>query len=374
MRVQVFSIHKLYDNRISRHLSTLVKNNITTEYVNISLSKKNDFELVNVVSLKHINHDFNKKHPIRVLYYITKMKKYIREFCPEIVHIHDPLLLPITRYINKKECKIVFDKHESFEKISGLNGQISKILEKMYRKKIDAVIFVNSSQQEYLLKLNYTTIAMIPNYQSKSIFSLNNKNNYNNINIIYIGSLSEKTREISLMLSIIEKVLAKYQHVHFKLGGMVEDAFTQETINRLSATYPKSFKYLGVIKYSEVVSHTIESDIGLYFAKNTPNNQFSSPNKIYEYMISGLAIIGIGNFTNSKEITGKCGKVFDFEFDIDSITNYFYELIDNPNMLNEMKRNSLLMGESYTWESVENRYIDIYNHITNYDIAKKKKE
>jgi len=363
MKIQIFSTHNLFDNRISRHIITLLKYNYKVDYVNTSNSNENDFELRERIDFHHIKEAYVKSNIKGVFKSFISMLIFLKNGNADIVHIHDPLLIPLLYYAKHLGKSTVYDKHECYEKLRGVNSKIGTYFEKVFKKHIDAIVYVNEQQFSYINSLGYKIIKMIPNYQSITSFNIVCDSNRGDIvTIIYIGALSEKSRNILLMLDVMEMVLEKMDMVRIVLGGKSVDESITNRIDILSGKY-RRFEYRGVLKYSDVIDITLKSDIGLYFVKDIPNNYLSSPNKIYEYMIAGLVLVGMGKFTHSQEIDGYAGKIFPFESQKEDIVSYICSLIKNKTKMKEMKSNARNIGLKYTWESVEYLYKEIYDNI-----------
>lgn len=363
MKIQVFSIHPLVDNRINRHIKTLLKSKYTVEYVNASRSKEQDFELKSQLVLHHIDEPFIKTNLKGVISAWHSMRIYLKKGNADIIHIHDPLLIPLFYYAKKLNKGTVYDKHESYEKIKGINARIGALFERIFIRYIDGIVYVNEQQRLYLDNITKKNKLMIPNYQSLEAYSVQkNRSDDNILQIIYIGCLAETTRNIMLMLDVMNEVLERCHNVKFIVGGANNDEIIKNKMQYLSNKF-SNFEYKGAMKYSDVIETTVNSDIGLFFAKDIPNNQHSSPNKIYEYMIAGIPLVGMGNFMHADEIDGYAGKVFNFNVNRDEIVAYLISLIQNPNKIKYFKENAHNFGNKYTWESVEERYKEMYDVI-----------
>lgn len=366
MKIQVFSIHPLFDNRIGRHFNTLLKNKYEIEYVNASVSNVEEFEQNSNIKLHHIKEPFIKSNIKGILKAWRKMCYLVKNSEADIVHVHDAVLIPLLYFAKKKNRITVYDKHESYEKINCFNARVGTMFERIFKKYIDGVIYVNNQQEEYLDYLGFKIKKMIPNYQSVEAFNTQQSEikTDKEVQMVYIGSLSQVDRNISLMMNVIDKVMDKCPEAKCIIGGTTDDEEIRNKIADLSNKY-KNFEYKGLVKYSDVASITVNSDIGLYFARECPNNHLSSPNKIYEYMIAGVAIVGMGDFTHADKINENAGRVFGFDVVCEEIAECMIDMINNFDKLQEYKLNSKNMGNKYTWESVEGRYIEVYNMIKN---------
>lgn len=369
MKILVISKHNLGDNRIGKHLKTLEKNNYSVSYLNMSHATKEDvsnFQRVNQeVKLIHFNKEFEKKRFVSVGITLLKIRKALKKVTNSIVHIHDPLFLLFVKRLKRNKNIIVYDKHELYESFDNFEAKLGTYLEKKHRALIEGVVYVTQSQEGHLNKLGMRNIVEVPNYQLKAGYQVTPAPIKDNlpVELIYIGDLSSDSRDIDLMIAVFAKLLEVNKNIQITLGGSHASSFTSQNINSLSNKY-SNFEYVGVIPYAQVILRTMAADIGFYFTKNHPNNYRSSPNKIYEYLISGTAIIGKGIFRDEELIQNKAGYLYNYEASEAEIVNGVNSLITNQELLKKFKAEARVLGDKFTWENVENRYIELYNKIT----------
>lgn len=361
MKVLVISYHDLNDNRINKHINSICKF-AKVVYINISIPGDDIPSINENCIVKNIPIEISKKNILGAIFTFFKIFKIINESDADIIHIHDPLLLTTLKGAKKRKMRTVYDKHESYEICGGVIGRISPILDKVCNKYLDSVVYVNSSQEKYLKQFN-NKLCMIPNFQSIEHYEKYKKCYlHKEVQIVYFGVLSQGSRDITFMLDVIESVLSKRTNVRCIIGGKIVSPFIEEKIEYISQNYNK-FSYLGYVSYDEVVRITCEADIGLYFQKDVPNNFGSSPNKIFEYLIAGLAIVSIGRYEYWDIIDSTAGKAFRFDVSKEEVSQYIISLIDNYELLDRIKKNSLDLSSKFTWEAVENRYEELYEDL-----------
>lgn len=356
-----------------KHINTLKESNIDFTYINSSLANKSDLELYkSSLNLIHSNVYFDTHKPFKMFnvykFFINEIKK--REF--DLIHIHDFFLYLLIPNIKKhKKCRIVIDRHESIESIDSLYAKIFTYLERKYLKYIDGTVYVAESQLDYIKKNEFRNFRYIPNYQSylqfngmeSSIGSVEKKNR-KMVNYVYIGSLSTKDRNILLLLKCAELILSRTDSSVFKIGGDGANEEVMIEINKLIERFPSQFHFLGRIPYSKVIDITRDSDFGFLFFKNVKNTWYSSPNKMYEYLLAGCIFVGVGLFTLHNEIIkNDCGLIFPFETKASEIVDKILEINSDPTQRQRMKSNSKELGKKYTWEEVSQRYIELYKYI-----------
>lgn len=360
----VLSIHTSIDNRINKQILSIVKDGYSVIYMN-SFEDDNTPNLQNTVHY-NVKEKFSKSNIKGVIRAFSKMKALLKQQSnnAQIVHFHDAILLPLSYSAKRFGLKVVYDRHESYNVIGGVIGKLSAFFERHYMKYIDAVVYVADMHREYLSQIGYRTMIHVPNYQSIEIYQKNNlrKRDDNKVQLVYFGMISDSSRDISKMLNIMEKLMQSHDNVQCIIGGKIDGDYLDERIKKLNDTY-NSFQYCGVLKYQEVVEKTINADIGVYFQKNVPNNIGSSPNKIYEYLMAGLVVFAQGKFSDWETIDGNAGYVFSFESVEEDMYKKIERIIINQDMLNEFKVKSKELSYQFSWESIEDRYRNLYRDL-----------
>lgn len=120
------------------------------------------------------------------------------------------------------------------------------------------------------------------------------------------------------------------------------------------------------VKMDELIKYASEADIGVipYIATNL-NNSFTMPNKLFEYMMAGLAIAGSDLPELRNIILGNnLGRVFD-PTDPKDIARAINEMLSDEELLFRMKNNSLKAArEKYNWEIEGQKLIAIYEKLS----------
>lgn len=362
MKVIVISCHPLQDNRVSKMINTVIRNGHSVVYINSSTQQECADNWFDKTKIIQYDVDFRKENAIKCLMILMKISKIIKKEHPDIVHVHDPYMIPVFKAARKIGAKTVYDKHEAFEVIGGISGKSGKILEIIYKKYIDGIVYVSRAQESYLEQCGYKNKAYIPNYQSKKLFDSIVVEKAGGIKLFYAGDLSDETRNTSLMLKLINKILGEFSNVSCVVAGKTNDLEIVQLIKELNS-YGERFKYVPYMLYSDVIKNTKESDIGLYFTKYDLNNIGSSPNKINEYLLAGIAVFSQGRYADWEIIDGNAGRVYSYNASFDDMYEGIKEMIVNPILLKSMKNNSKELGEQRTWEIVESEYENLYEQI-----------
>ena len=365
MKVLIISAHPLYDNRISKHISTCLKYGVKVEYFNISVSDTKMFPYSGNpnVTLIHCHNAVSKTDPAGALKSFFKLYRYVSNSDADIVHVHDPSLLFIAKKANRSNKRVVFDKHERFEEIDCLNAKYGAWNEKHYKSTISAEVCVNDSLADYIYKLRKESPIIVPNYQlfSKYRQSDTKKHSDGIIRSAFIAqSLSaESTLDGKLLFDVLDIVFKNSSNFEFTIVGNSD--YYKDRKQQLQDKYPGRFHDLGVIPYDKVVELNNLSDIGLLFYRDVPNAKRCSPNKLSEYLLSSQVIFSVGDFADSKAIENcDCIKLHKFGTQAETIANEILDLLNDIKRIETLQAESNRTGALFSWENYENRYYELY--------------
>jgi glycosyltransferase involved in cell wall biosynthesis len=251
---------------------------------------------VNGISVKGLpKYISRKKRPLnwfRLLYRAFKSDA-------KVFHFHDPELIPVGLILKLfRKGKVIYDIHEDYPE-SMLNKFwipenrrifISKAFnrfEKWSSTKFDANINVLEHINNKFKRKKVVT-EIIKNYPLLS--ELNRKNELfkeKTTKVVYIGGLAE-LRGIYEIIDSLDYI--KSQSVTLTLAGTYLRKEVDDRI-RLKAEKDSRLRYLGKVPYEEVFNILNASDIALVCFKPGPNHDYCLPNKLFEYMSTGLPIV-----------------------------------------------------------------------------------
>ncbi len=287
----------------------------------------------------------------------------------DIINCHSLHVLPIGVLIKIfYGSKLIYDAHELETEVVGAKGLkkvFAKIMEQMMMPFVDELIVVSDSiahwyKAKYKLK-NVTVIKNIPNRQTGSMKIASNllreKFNIpeNDIVGIYQGVLSEHRGVREILNAFIESTPNK--HIVFMgFAGMADE------VESAAKKYP-NIHFLPAVKPEEVPLYTSSADFGIHIIPNSClNHYYCLPNKVYEYILSGIPPI-VSDFPDM----GKVVKDYDCGWCIEpskkGLTKVL-EMIDKDSIHNK-KNNLLKASENYSWENQEDLYTPLYKRISN---------
>ncbi|MBA4853956.1 glycosyltransferase [Emticicia sp. BO119] len=289
------------------------------------------------------------------------------ELNADIYHFHDPELLPFGYLLKLRRKKVIYDSHEDLPRQllskSYINPIFKKILsfsfeiiEDFFSIFFDGIIAATPSIAKRFEKINVNTVN-INNYPLLDELLLN-KNLHNNSairnKICYTGGITS-IRGIYFLLNAIRGS----NHV-LQLAG----EFENESLKKNILKETDQIVYHGNLNREKLINLWSESFIGIVNFLPEPNHINAQPNKIFEYMANGLAIIG-SNFPLWKEIIvdNFCGICINPNSS-DEILAALNYLVNNPEVSKKMGNNGRrLVLDKYNWENEEKKLINFYNKI-----------
>ncbi len=186
-------------------------------------------------------------------------------------------------------------------------------------------------------------------------------------------------------ISIPKSSIGQKQLIIGYVGGLSRIHFTKEileTISNNSDTFlniagygeysnlvkefdngTNNIKYYGRIKYNSALYLYDNCDLMLMmYDPSVPIHRYSAPNKLYEAMMLGKAII-VTKGTGIDDIVVNENMGLAIEYNKNEFENAIKFLLDNPSELTKMKENAKNAYSKYSWEEMKARIQEIYNAI-----------
>ncbi|WP_347548771.1 glycosyltransferase [Pseudalkalibacillus hwajinpoensis] len=234
--------------------------------------------------------------------FYKKIKHYVSSEKVDAVHSHDLNTLSISKKLaNDFKCKLVYDSHELFNEMTGRNAldrRYGYYMEGKLLEDVDRLITVNpflvdKFKNRYGSKQPSIYLQNIPMLREEK--ERKNAHYFHHLYgfttdktvLLYQGGFS-KNRGIELCVKAMKQLDDHYRLVLLGDGdikGELEQLVTEEGLQSRVYFHPK-------VPPSEILALTKEADIGLVMYENvSENNYFSTPNKIFEYMLMGLPVV-----------------------------------------------------------------------------------
>lgn len=307
----------------------------------------------------------------RIFFYPLKMLRKALKVNAEIYHIHDPELFWIVLPLKIRKKKVVLDLHEDLP---------SQILSKHYLNRFNKYIISKAaSLYEYLLfpsanaivtatpyiakinnKLNLNVVCVC-NYPIQTEF--NNNRSYNDAqlekSVCYTGGITS-IRGVDVL---IDCVLESKENWVLHLAGPINEEFMRVKLdNALKNT--NRIKYWGNVSREVLSTIFAQSSAGFVTFLPVPNHINAIPNKMFEYMSSGLPII-CSNFEEWNEIINgnQVGMTVDPKSKEEIIKSVNF-ILDNPTIARAWGENGIeAIKNKFNWETESLKLIELYNNL-----------
>lgn len=337
--------------------------------------KKQAFEKINAIEIEriYVRSTHGRGVSQTIFLFIFWIKAFFRiiknQF--DIIHCHDFDTLPVGFLISKVKRKpIIYDAHESFSDmlIGSLPGWFIKLMiftENILIKRINLLVTVGCILEKNFRSRGVKKSCVVGNWKDLKDFNTS-KDKINKLKkalnvpenkliISFIGCFT-KERKLPELLNAV----SLSHNAHLLLGG---DGPSRNLVVRLLKK-STNVTYLGYVNSTKIPLYTSVSDVIIYtFDKENPNSKFSAPNKLFEALAAGRAIIS-GNFGEIGEIIREenCGLLLE-SITVDSLLKSFTSLCSNG-FLKEYQQNASIAGrEKYNWKKAEKILLENYRNL-----------
>lgn len=297
---------------------------------------------------------------------VNKVYKMAVELDAAVYHIHDPELLRIAKKLAKRGKKVVYDSHEDLPRAIMSKHYIPLSLRKIVSKRIElyedkivsklaGVITATPFINERFIRVNPNSLN-VNNFPLRSEIDFQQEEGEREQEVCYIGGIT-KIRGVKEMINAVGKA-----KVPFHMAGAWTDAL------RLEMRQEDGWEFvneLGFISREEANSLKASCMAGILTFLPEPNHINAQPNKMFEYMASGLPIIA-SNFPLWKEIIEKnnTGICVD-PSSSDDIANAITYIKEHPEEAKVMGENGhRLVMEKFNWDIEKLKLIEFYNKLT----------
>ena len=286
-----------------------------------------------------------------------------------IVHCHDFDTLPLGYLVGKrKKAKVIYDAHESYvDMLGNLPWLIRKAIyraENFFLKRIDLLITVGEILRETFEKRGVRRSCVVGNWKDPSKFEFppefleEEKQRLHISNgqlvIAFVANLG-KERQLKQLIEAVKETPS----VTLMVGG---DGPCRGVVQEASSRY-SNIIYLGYVHPSKVPLYIAISDIIFYgFDPSNPNSKFSAPNKLFEALAAGKAVL-TGDFGEIGRIVKEtgCGMIVN-NYSIMEIKKTFASL--KAETLDQLKENAYRHALSkYNWENASLVLLSQYNSL-----------
>lgn len=315
----------------------------------------------------------NPATSLRVSYpfFWLRAHRVLRQVTADVFHAHDlDSLWPAAIAARQRRVPLVYDSHELWTEQASLVGRrfIRAFwcwLEKHLISRADRTIAVSRSIGDILIKRyglgDVTIVRNLPpsrNPVKSNRIRRELRLAKDRVILLYQGGFltdNGLSEQISAMATVESAALVLIG------SGPVEEQLRRQVTD--SGLADRVF-FLPRVPFPELHEYTCSADIGLCLIKPSGNSfYFSLPNKLFEYMQAGLAVLAC----TSPEIRAvveetEAGEVVDPE-NVEAIGRHLRALIADADLRARYSAAALKAAPFYSWEREAERLLSVYSSL-----------
>lgn len=303
----------------------------------------------------------------RMLNAPQKLFKQAIDLGCDLYHLHDPELIPLGLKLLNAGKKVIFDAHEDFPKQMMAKPYLNSFLrlalsfsfeltERFLFSQFSAVIGATPSISRKFSKFNDLSVN-INNYPiCDELDAGSSKRSFGRC-VTYMGDISE-IRGVEQLV----QALSFTDEVRLNLAGeFISESFRSRIKGNSNIDKVNELGFLSRSDLRDVLS---QSSAGIVTFLSSPNHLESQPNKMFEYMSSGIPVIA-SNFPLWREIIegNDCGLCVNPEKPKE-IAESIQFLVDNPSAGLKMGQKGIqAVRDKYNWSVEEKKLIRLYLRV-----------
>lgn len=284
---------------------------------------------------------------------------------PDVVHFHDPELIPLGLAMRLRGVRVVYDVHEDLPKQILSKHWISpwlrrplayvvRLFENTACRTFSALVTATPAITDRFKRLHPATVT-VNNYPIEDELVDSGLGSRERRHVCYVGGIT-RVRGLSVILDALWQVPG----LRLSLCGPFESAAYEAELRR----HPGwgQVDYLGVVDRSVMREVLASSFAGLVLFLPEPNHVDAQPNKIFEYMSAGIPVIG-SDFPLWRQVIAdrKVGVCVN-PCDADAIASAMRSLRDSPETVAEMgARGARVVVEELNWSRESKVLIALYD-------------
>lgn len=363
------TVHQAYDGRIyHKQCKSLKKAGYEVTLLAPKPDKMIKDDGINLIPIE------KPKNELKRFLHAFKVFKLAKETKADLYHFHDPELIPVgvlLRIFTRKP--VIFDVHEHYP-----NAIMSKkylkpwlkkpirlayeIIEKLSLPILSGVIYTT---EEIGKRYKSYTSCKIENYPLTDMFPPLQKVKGDHHTLLYLGGIT-RIRGIEELIDGFAKVAIERPEAKLLfVGGFESDSFEREIKQKVKKHHlEEKVQFKGKVPYEQIEGYLSTASIGIIPYLPVPNHLVCLPNKLFEYMAAGVAVIS-SDFPHYRKVveTSSSGLLIDPEIP-QSIAKAMISLLDDATLTDEMGKNGRVAFETkYNWNSEEEKLVAFYRKI-----------
>ncbi|NUO10108.1 MAG: glycosyltransferase [Candidatus Brocadia sp.] len=295
----------------------------------------------------------------------------------DIYHAHDLNTLPVAWWVARRHgAKLVYDSHELYleKNLLRLSNRIGKFLlaqaEAFLIRRTNAVITVNESiADELSRRYRIKTPTVVMNAPPRITRLING-----NVNLLREALHIKPNYHLLLYTGLLtfnrglEKMLESLTYLpdcYLVLMGYGTEAYKKRLWKvALRNGIESRVSFFGPVPPDEVIRYAAGADLGVAPIENSClSYYYCSPNKVFEYINAGLAVIA-SDFPEMKRVIHQhnIGCTFN-PSDPANIARAVRYIFEDAGRWRTMKQNTFAASQCYNWENESEKLLTLYRTL-----------
>ena len=304
---------------------------------------------------------------------VTGMIWHGWRYRPVVVIAHElPCILPAKWIARLTGAKLIYDAHELYRELAS-SSLLRLILkqEDWALKNADLVLACNHFRAE-IMKNEYGASKLpevIPNYipfhdyhcdDTLKRFARQCNATVDTV-VLYQGSMRTNRGLDTLVLALGHLP----ENIAIVFVGCNERSYIEQLQKQAAELgFEDRCLFYGGVSYDELCKLSASADVGVVTYLNVNrNNYYCAPNKLYEYMMAGVPIIG-ADLPPIREFleTTQTGVLYDPQ-DPKSCATAILKILEDPQRRNTYHENALKHAPDYCWERIAPKLTDLVSSL-----------
>jgi glycosyltransferase involved in cell wall biosynthesis len=298
-----------------------------------------------------------------------------RKLDADIIHFHEPQVIPAVMLLKRRNVKLVYDVHEDAPRavavtlrnlrkrwLSPFAVAVYSFLETLARRWCDRFICISNSIARRFPASRTVVIHNYPLMEEVQNIGEATPMNARPRQVAYAGGLTPSRGVEQMIDAIAVAVAGSSSDLKLSLAGRFGPPSFEDAMRQREGW--QHVNCPGQLPREDMLSMYANSRAGLLLFLPLPNQYDAMPNKLFEYMAAGLPVIA-SDFPHWREIIEgtQCGVVADPE-DPQAIARAIREIVDDPETAQAMgRRGREKVLAEYNWSMENEKLLQLYRSL-----------
>lgn len=292
---------------------------------------------------------------------------------PDVVHFHDPELLPVSLLLKLRGCKVVYDVHENVPDQILDKHWLPRALRPLISGLMDLTERTSARLLDGIVAATPRIASRFPPHKTVTVQNFPILSEFASVpqpvdaanhppRLVYVGVIAE-VRGIMHMVRALEIARRSRPDLRLVVAG---NFLSEELKGRVMAMAGwQGVDFAGWLTREQIAALLSTALAGMVVLHPTPSYREAYPVKMFEYMAAGIPVIA-SDFPLWRQIVAEsdCGLLVD-PLDSQAIANVMLRLISNPHQARRMGASGAMAVRSrYNWDAEAGKLIGLYSRLS----------